>query len=44
MARHLVENGSDGIVVRHDGEAPVTDREKLDLFDTVVSRSAPVQR
>ena len=39
MARHLVENGSDGIVVcGTTGEGPtVTDREKLDLFDTVVS-------
>src|SRR5438132_8594789 len=35
MARHLVENGSDGIVVcGTTGEGPtVTDREKLDLFD-----------
>ena len=39
MARHLVETGSDGIVVcGTTGEGPtVTDREKLDLFDTVVS-------
>jgi 4-hydroxy-tetrahydrodipicolinate synthase len=39
MARHLVEHGSDGIVVcGTTGEGPtVTDREKLDLFDTVVS-------
>jgi 4-hydroxy-tetrahydrodipicolinate synthase len=39
MARHLVESGSDGIVVcGTTGEGPtVTDREKLDLFDTVVS-------
>jgi 4-hydroxy-tetrahydrodipicolinate synthase len=39
MARHLIENGSDGIVVcGTTGEGPtVTDREKLDLFDTVVS-------
>jgi len=39
MARHLVETGSDGIVVcGTTGEGPtVNDREKLDLFDTVVS-------
>ncbi len=39
MARHLIETGSDGIVVcGTTGEGPtVTDREKLDLFDTVVS-------
>src|SRR3954463_16715204 len=38
MARHLVESGSDGIVVTGTtGEGPtVTDREKLDLFETVV--------
>ncbi len=39
LARHLVENGSDGIVVcGTTGEGPtVSDREKLDLFETVVS-------
>jgi 4-hydroxy-tetrahydrodipicolinate synthase len=39
LARHLVANGSDGIVVAGTtGEGPtVTDREKLDLFEAVVS-------
>ena len=39
MARHLVDTGSDGIVVcGTTGEGPtVTDREKLDLFEAVVS-------
>jgi len=39
VARHLVETGSDGIVVcGTTGEGPtVNDREKLDLFETVVS-------
>jgi 4-hydroxy-tetrahydrodipicolinate synthase len=39
MARHLVENGSDGVVVcGTTGEGPtVNDREKLDLFETVVA-------
>jgi 4-hydroxy-tetrahydrodipicolinate synthase len=39
MARHLIDTGSDGIVVcGTTGEGPtVNDREKLDLFDTVVS-------
>jgi len=39
LARHLVETGSDGIVVcGTTGEGPtVTDREKLELFETVVS-------
>jgi 4-hydroxy-tetrahydrodipicolinate synthase len=39
MARHLVDTGSDGIVVcGTTGEGPtVNDREKLDLFETVVS-------
>jgi 4-hydroxy-tetrahydrodipicolinate synthase len=39
MARHLIDSGSDGIVVcGTTGEGPtVTDREKLDLFETVVS-------
>lgn len=39
LARHLVEHGSDGIVVcGTTGEGPtVSDREKLDLFDAVVS-------
>lgn len=39
LARHLVENGNDGIVVcGTTGEGPtVTDREKLDLFETVVT-------
>ena len=39
MARHLVESGSDGIVVcGTTGEGPtVSDREKLDLLETVVS-------
>jgi 4-hydroxy-tetrahydrodipicolinate synthase len=39
MARHLVDNGSDGLVVcGTTGEGPtVNDREKLDLFETVVS-------
>ncbi len=39
MARHLVDNGSDGLVVcGTTGEGPtVNDREKLDLFETVVA-------
>jgi 4-hydroxy-tetrahydrodipicolinate synthase len=39
MARHLVDNGSDGVVVcGTTGEGPtVNDREKLDLFETVVA-------
>jgi 4-hydroxy-tetrahydrodipicolinate synthase len=39
LARHLVETGSDGIVVcGTTGEGPtVNDREKLDLFESVVS-------
>ena len=39
MARHLVDTGSDGIVVcGTTGEGPtVNDREKLELFETVVS-------
>src|SRR4051795_11306877 len=38
LARHLCDTGSDGIVVTGTtGEGPtVTDREKLDLFETVV--------
>jgi 4-hydroxy-tetrahydrodipicolinate synthase len=39
LARHLVDTGSDGIVVcGTTGEGPtVTDHEKLDLFETVVT-------
>jgi 4-hydroxy-tetrahydrodipicolinate synthase len=39
MARHLIDSGSDGVVVcGTTGEGPtVTDREKLDLFEAVVS-------
>jgi 4-hydroxy-tetrahydrodipicolinate synthase len=39
LARHLAETGSDGIVVSGTtGEGPtLSDREKLDLFETVVS-------
>jgi 4-hydroxy-tetrahydrodipicolinate synthase len=39
LARHLVDTGSDGIVVAGTtGEGPtVSDREKLDLIDAVVS-------
>jgi 4-hydroxy-tetrahydrodipicolinate synthase len=39
LARHLVDTGSDGIVVcGTTGEGPtVTDREKLDLFEAVVT-------
>jgi 4-hydroxy-tetrahydrodipicolinate synthase len=39
LARHLIDNGSDGIVVAGTtGEGPtVTDREKLDLFENIVS-------
>jgi 4-hydroxy-tetrahydrodipicolinate synthase len=39
LARHLVDSGSDGIVVcGTTGEGPtVNDREKLDLFETVVT-------
>src|SRR5436305_14775096 len=39
LARHLVETGSDGIVVcGTTGEGPtVNDREKLELFESVVS-------
>ncbi len=42
MARHLADNGSDGIVVcGTTGEGPtVNDREKLELFETVVSEAA----
>ena len=40
LARHLIETGSDGVVVcGTTGEGPtVHDREKLDLFETVVAR------
>jgi 4-hydroxy-tetrahydrodipicolinate synthase len=43
MARHLVDNGSDGLVVcGTTGEGPtVNDREKLDLFETVVAEVGP---
>jgi 4-hydroxy-tetrahydrodipicolinate synthase len=39
VARHLVDSGSDGVVVcGTTGEGPtVTDHEKLELFETVVS-------
>ena len=39
LARHLVENGSDGIVVAGTtGEGPtIGDHEKLDLFEAVVA-------
>ena len=39
LARHLIDSGSDGIVVcGTTGEGPtVNDREKLDLFETVVA-------
>jgi 4-hydroxy-tetrahydrodipicolinate synthase len=39
LARHLVDTGSDGIVVAGTtGEGPtLSDREKLDLFDAVVT-------
>lgn len=39
LARHLVDTGSDGVVVcGTTGEGPtVTDREKLDLFEAVVT-------
>jgi 4-hydroxy-tetrahydrodipicolinate synthase len=39
LARYLVDNGSDGVVVcGTTGEGPtVNDREKLDLFETVVA-------
>ena len=39
LAHHLVDTGSDGIVVcGTTGEGPtVTDREKLDLFEAVVT-------
>jgi 4-hydroxy-tetrahydrodipicolinate synthase len=42
MARHLADTGSDGIVVcGTTGEGPtVNDREKLELFETVVSEAA----
>jgi len=41
MARHLADTGSDGIVVcGTTGEGPtVNDREKLELFETVVSEA-----
>jgi 4-hydroxy-tetrahydrodipicolinate synthase len=41
MARHLVDTGSDGLVVcGTTGEGPtVNDREKLELFETVVSEA-----
>jgi 4-hydroxy-tetrahydrodipicolinate synthase len=44
LARHLVETGSDGIVVcGTTGEGPtVSDREKLDLFETVVTEVGAV--
>jgi 4-hydroxy-tetrahydrodipicolinate synthase len=43
LARHLVENGSDGVVVTGTtGEGPtVGDREKLDLFEAVVAEVGP---
>jgi len=43
LARHLVETGSDGIVVcGTTGEGPtVNDREKLELFEAVVSEVSP---
>jgi 4-hydroxy-tetrahydrodipicolinate synthase len=43
MARHLADTGSDGIVVcGTTGEGPtVNDREKLELFETVVSEVGP---
>src|SRR5690242_3172408 len=43
MARHLVDTGSDGIVVcGTTGEGPtVNDREKLEMFETVVSEVGP---
>ena len=43
MARYLVDNGSDGLVVcGTTGEGPtVNDREKLDLFETVVAEVGP---
>jgi len=43
MARHLVDTGSDGLVVcGTTGEGPtVNDREKLELFETVVSEVGP---
>ena len=39
MARHLVDTGSDGVVVcGTTGEGPtVSDREKLDLLEAVVT-------
>src|SRR3954451_23968133 len=39
LAHHLIDTGSDGIVVGGTtGEGPtVTDREKLDLFEAVVT-------
>jgi 4-hydroxy-tetrahydrodipicolinate synthase len=44
LARHLVDTGSDGIVVcGTTGEGPtVTDREKLDLFEAVVGEVGAV--
>jgi 4-hydroxy-tetrahydrodipicolinate synthase len=41
LARHLVDTGSDGVVVcGTTGEGPtVTDREKLDLFEAVVTEA-----
>lgn len=46
MARHLVDNGSDGVVVcGTTGEGPtVNDREKLDLFETVVAEVGATAR
>lgn len=43
LAHHLVETGSDGIVVcGTTGEGPtVNDREKLELFEAVVSEVSP---
>jgi 4-hydroxy-tetrahydrodipicolinate synthase len=43
LARHLVETGSDGVVVcGTTGEGPtVNDREKLELFEAVVSEVSP---
>jgi 4-hydroxy-tetrahydrodipicolinate synthase len=43
LSRHLVETGSDGIVVcGTTGEGPtVNDREKLELFEAIVSEVSP---
>jgi 4-hydroxy-tetrahydrodipicolinate synthase len=42
LARHLADTGSDGVVVcGTTGEGPtVSDREKLDLFEAIVSEAA----